>query len=301
MRESSNIPDFIVIGAMKAGTTSLYYYLNSHPDIFMALPKEPRYFSLENIFKKGDEWYLSLFKKATVNQFTGEASTCYTRWPTFSNVPDRIFKVNPQVKLIYILRNPVDRAYSHYRHLALIDNKKYASFEEAIENEREIIDASKYMMQINRFLKVFPKDQLLLVDFNEFKNAPNEVLNKIQKFIGCNAVSLVRGEGLIKNNFKSSIDKTTKKRLIKNIRLLMNLSGIKFLIDAIFSKKSKANILNKITSCYLLFSRRFIENKYKRKIEPLTNRMRDQLLVEFREDIDELELYCGKSFDRWYS
>src|SRR5690242_14831106 len=80
------LPDFVVIGGMKCGSTTLFEYLCRHPDVFMCTPKEPGYFSREKVMARGEAWYRSLFADAKPTQLCGEASTCYTRWPHFGDV-----------------------------------------------------------------------------------------------------------------------------------------------------------------------------------------------------------------------
>ena len=107
-------PDFIIIGAAKSGTTTLYQYLCRHPQIYMSTPKEPDFFSLDMNYHKGIEWYESLFDGAKPEQICGEASTTYSRWHQHPKAAERISQYLPKVKLIYIMRHPVDRAYSFY-------------------------------------------------------------------------------------------------------------------------------------------------------------------------------------------
>jgi len=105
------LPHFIIIGAMNAGTTSLYHYLKTHPDIISSSPKEPSFF-VQDRFRKGLEWYKSIFKGA--GRFAFEASANYSKRHLFPGVPKRMFKVVSEIKLIYLLRDPIERAKSHY-------------------------------------------------------------------------------------------------------------------------------------------------------------------------------------------
>lgn len=107
------IVDFLIIGVQKAGTTSLFRYLSAHPNIYMPSLKETEFFSNDNKFSKGPLWYQKeYFAKAHSSSVKGEASTHYMM---FGHVPLRIYNVVPNVKLIALLRNPIDRAYSHYQ------------------------------------------------------------------------------------------------------------------------------------------------------------------------------------------
>ena len=135
------LPDFIIIGAQKSGTTSLYDFVIKHPTIAPAAKKELHYFSVQ--YARGELWYRSNFptnlsrynfyKRTNQRLHSGEASPLYLFYPI---VPDRMKEILPGVKLIVILRNPVDRAYSHYHH-ELRKNRESLSFEKAIELEKE--------------------------------------------------------------------------------------------------------------------------------------------------------------------
>ena len=125
------LPTFIVIGAMKCGTNSLHRYLKLHPQICMSSTKEPNYFVEEKNYAEGIDWYQSLFKDST--KALGECSTNYSKRPFFQGVAQRIQAVLPDVKLIYLLRDPVERIISHYRH-NFAEGSTHQSFENCLEN-----------------------------------------------------------------------------------------------------------------------------------------------------------------------
>ncbi len=170
-------PDFFIIGAAKCGTTSLHKYLVSHPDIFMPELKEPEYYSKNELYEKNKDWYLSLFQGASSEQLVGEGSTTYSRFPHIPLVPSRIYKDNPNAKFIYVMREPVSRAYSHYRHHMRLGVT--CTFEEAIEKDDIYIDCSKYIQQINQYLEFFPIKNFLFVYYEEFKENPKIILREI--------------------------------------------------------------------------------------------------------------------------
>jgi Sulfotransferase domain len=176
------LPQFIIIGSPKAGSTTLYNYFSRHKKIFMCTPKEPNYFSHQNVYSRGLEWYKKLFTEAKSDHICGEASTTYSRWPEFGDVPDRIARVVPEAKMIYIMRNPIDRAYSHYGHH--MRRGVTMTFEEALERNPVYVNVSLYMMQIKQYLRFFKPEAfkfLLLDDLIEF---PNESLQEVQNFLG---------------------------------------------------------------------------------------------------------------------
>lgn len=150
-------PDFMIIGAAKSATSTLHGALLSAPGIFMTTPKEPAFFSNPAQRSKGIEWYRSLFEPAAGTDVRGEASTTYSRFP-FDTKPNttspwpEIAKLFPGIPLIYLVRHPVDRAFSHYRHW--LRNGNRGSFEDAIEIEPPILDCSRYRSQIEHVTSV---------------------------------------------------------------------------------------------------------------------------------------------------
>lgn len=205
-------PDFIIIGAAKAGTTSIYRYLARHPGIFMSEPKEPTYFARDERFRLGEAWYLSLFKNARPNQLCGEASTNYTNWPLYRDTVARMSELVPNAKLIYIMRHPVDRAYSHYIQLIQnirTDNPDYKfdkTFEQHIRIDESVIQSSNYMLQIKQYLERFPRDQMLFLLFDDFVKDPLQIMRQIATFLGVDPGFDFLGDGEIKENLNKDKD-----------------------------------------------------------------------------------------------
>ena len=116
-RSRPRLPSFLVIGAMKAGTTSLYHYLHAHPQVFMPSIKELDFFVAGGNWGRGLHWYQKQFAGAGPGAVAvGEASTMYTKYPSVDGVPERIAAHLPEVRLVYVVRDPIDRIRSHYRH-----------------------------------------------------------------------------------------------------------------------------------------------------------------------------------------
>ncbi len=193
---SGHLPNFLICGTMKGGTTSLYHYLKDHPEIYFPRIKEVHYFNSN--YHKGIEWYKRFFRGVTLrHKAIGEVTPAYMY---FEDVPERIHEVLPDVKLIFILRNPIKRAYSHYWH-SVRRGAEFLPFEEAIKIEKERIskgrpykgwysylDRGKYIQQIKRFLKYFSKDQMLILITEELNQNLRENIMKVFKFINveCN-------------------------------------------------------------------------------------------------------------------
>ncbi len=128
---SSGAPAFVIVGAQRGGTTSLYRYLAAHPGVLPASRKELHYFT--NRHDRGPDWYRSQFPPTPPGTITGESTPYYLFHP---HAPRRLHAFAPDVKLIVLLRNPVDRAYSHYQ-LQVRRRHETLPFEEAIAREEE--------------------------------------------------------------------------------------------------------------------------------------------------------------------
>ncbi|HEY9809286.1 MAG TPA: sulfotransferase [Halomicronema sp.] len=195
-------PDFLIIGAQKSGTTSLYNYLIQHPQILPASQKEIHYFDLN--YNQGINWYKAQFpQKISQNIITGESSPYYLFHPC---VPQRVHEHFPQIKLIILLREPVARTWSHYHHEVRLKFEKL-SFEEAIANETERLKGETeklladdnyysfnhqhysylargiYHQQIKKWQQYFPKNQILILKSEDFYNNPEKILNQTLEFL----------------------------------------------------------------------------------------------------------------------
>ena len=198
------LPDFLVIGVMKGGTTSLFQYLAKHHQINPPFRKEIKFFDLH--YKQGLNWYRAHFptkSKMKSGSITGEATPYYMFHPLAAQ---RIARDLPKVKLITILRNPVDRAYSHYNHMVRV-GREQLSFDDALEKEEERLfqedekiiaspDYSpfkhlhysykargRYAEQISKWLELFQRDQMLFLSSDELYSTPSVVYGKALDFL----------------------------------------------------------------------------------------------------------------------
>ena len=121
--------------------------------------KEIEYFCNDKNYSNGLDWYKEHFITESNTEVCGDMSTTYSRWPHTPDVPERVFKLVPEVKFIYILRHPIERTYSHYLHH--MREGVTMSFEQALQKNNIYVDCSKYMMQINHYLRFFPKENFL--------------------------------------------------------------------------------------------------------------------------------------------
>lgn len=202
------LPNFIVIGAPKSGTSSIYSYLRQHPDIFMSSPKEPHFFvyqadnkiegrgpgdanTLQRVFFTDPNRYQALFQEGADKPARGEASAMYIYYPA---TPQRIKSAIPDVKLIAILRNPVERAYSSYLHMVREERETCSSFEAALQEEEARIQDNWlplwhyktmgfYHEQLERYYNTFDASQLRVYLYEDFENAPLAIMRDIFRYL----------------------------------------------------------------------------------------------------------------------
>lgn len=183
------LPNFLVIGAMKAGTTSLHQYLRTHPSVFMPELKEPEFFSEPDRWARGIDWYSSLFEPGADRPIRGEASTGYTRFPRYPETPERIARVLPDARLVYLLRDPVERMRSHYHHSVLLGRER-RPVDEALLAGGGYLDTSRYAMQLRRYLDHFPAEQVMVAFSEDLRTDRRATLERICRFVGADPASL---------------------------------------------------------------------------------------------------------------
>jgi hypothetical protein len=177
------LPTFLIIGAMKAGTTSLYQYVRSHPDVFMPEVKELDFFVAEKNWARGIGWYAEQFAPGESKRARGEASTNYTKHPLFEGAATRIAAAIPDVKLVYLVRHPIERIRSHYLH-AISAGWERKVIDKALLEEPQYIDLSRYAFQLDQYVQHFPRDQILIIRAEELLVNRLDVLRRAFSFIG---------------------------------------------------------------------------------------------------------------------
>ncbi|MEL7085014.1 MAG: sulfotransferase domain-containing protein [Cyanobacteria bacterium J06597_1] len=192
-----NVVDFIVCGTQKGGTSALDAYLREHPDLCMANEKEVHFFDRDSYFSNGRpdySQYHACFTLERADQLVGEATPIYMYW---YDAPRRMWDYNPNLKLILILRNPIERAYSHWN-MERIRNAETLPFWDAILLERErcrsslplqhrvysYLDRGFYLQQLRRLQTYFLDSQILVVKNEDLKSNPTAILNRICDFLG---------------------------------------------------------------------------------------------------------------------
>lgn len=294
------IPDFMIVGAAKSGTTSLYQNLNSHPDVLMATPKEPLFF--EDEYERGINYYRSrYFREYSGQSRVGEARVANLFLPF---VPARIKQQLPDVKLIAILRNPVDRAYSHWW-MKVCAGLERLSFDQAIDDNlqriesgidfsgesgemlwrtriarnasarvdwRVYVDAGYYARQLKRFFLLFPMDQIKILYFDDLVRYPKQVFAEIAAFLDLDPRGLPTQ--FTRENAAFSPVSLPLLKLDRTLRLSKwipkEISG--FIKEALIRYKS---------------------------VPKMNQNSRDRLVEHFHPENEALEKLLGRSFSSW--
>jgi hypothetical protein len=181
---SAAIPTFAYVGTSKAGSTWLFNALAHHPDVYLASSKGLYYF--DQHFAEGPQWYLDHFGAAGDAVAVGEISHSYLSSP---EVPARIAALNPDMRLLVCLREPVDRAFSDY--LDLVKNGQFdGPFADALEQFPRLLGRGRYATHLQRYLDVFPRDQLHVSLFDDLRTDPQAYADEVFAFLGIRRLEL---------------------------------------------------------------------------------------------------------------
>ena len=279
-----NLPNFMCIGAAKSGTTSLYDILRQHSDIFIPTFKEPHFFDIPSVYDNGIEWYeKTYFKNVRSEKCIGDFTPTYL---FEEETPQRILNdLGSDVKFIVMLRNPVDRAYSHYLH-SVRDQHESLSFHEALRTESSRANKQDYLSflrlsyvgqglyfeMLSRYFILFPIERFLIINFeDEFINNRDYTIKKILDFLG------VKDEGIkidIKSNSASKARFQWLKKLMKKTGwwrvIIKNMIPSLKVRQIIKNRIQRANISTFTPSKLLEQERNKIFNTYfKKNIESL--------------------------------
>ncbi len=296
------MPNFLIIGNGKSGTTSLYHYLKQHPEVYMSPIKEPHFFSFEgesptSFSGPGDEEFMSrkvtdleeyrrLFAGASDEKAIGEASQTYLGNP---KAPDRIRHYIPEAKLIAILRNPVDRAYSAYLHLVR-NGQEWLDFARALREEEARIKANWndiwhykrggfYHAQLTRYYDLFDQDQIRVYLYEDLKEDPVGTMQSIFRFLG------VDDAFVPDTSVRYNVSGIPKSRALKTF--VEKPNPLKTAIKPLFTEGLR---------------RRIAENLRHRNLAippPMPEDVRKELPEAYREDILKLQDLIGRDLSGW--
>jgi hypothetical protein len=264
------LPNFLIIGAAKAGTTSLYHYLRQHPDIYMPSVKEPGYFSDP---QSPREAYESLFSAVTTEHAIGEASPQYLNSPT---APDRIASELPGVRLIVSLRNPADRAYSSYLG-RLQGGRERRGVEEAMRPGTYYFESSLYFTSLSPYFERFPRERIKVLLFDDIAADARAVLRDLYDFLE------------VDRSFDADVSArhgvaATPRWLILNEIVTKGADRVH---DLLPPRLRDTGIGGRVKRLFL------------RKPDALPASIRRRLLAEFRDDTRKTEALIGRDLSHW--
>ena len=291
----SAVVDFIGVGAPRCGTSWLSNILRAHPDVCLSDPKEIRYFNrlLPPIgaargkpnpnAEKGVDWYLAHFAHVRDGQICGEFSPNYL---CDEAAPEAIRQVFPSAKLIVNLRNPIDRAYSHYCQTKRVGQCELPTFEQAIEQQFGYLEVSLYAKQLTRYLDCFDRDQIFVTVFEELVSSPTTEIDRVYGFLGITADKGADPARQDANRALSLRSKTVKNfaRTTSQALSSVGLGGVQRSLRRLGADR----LWHKVMS--------------KREVNPpLSATLRTELESYFEVDVAELERLLDRDFSVWKS
>lgn len=270
------LPNCIGIGVPRAGTTWLYNLLDSHPDVYMSPTKEIHFF--DHHYSKGEEWYRRFFRGAGSEvSVVGEYTPHYLYHP---EVPERIAAMPSIKKLIVMLRNPVDRAFSHYVWRMRLDNYK-GSFEAFLEDYPHALEWGHYSTNLERFFEWFHRDQVLILIHERAFGNVDKTIDRIARFLEISYSKFPEGAGKGRVN-------TAKVPKYLTTRHLVSHAG-NFL--------RRANLGRLVNAGARLGVKRILDRPQPRP--EMSEKTRVELTSYFRHEISELQALLETSLDDW--
>ncbi|MEL7349307.1 MAG: sulfotransferase, partial [Pseudomonadota bacterium] len=179
----SALPHFVIVGAMKCGTTTLFEQLEAQPGLHLSDPKEPEFFSDDAIFARGPDWYRGLFDGAPAGALCGEASTGYTKRPTYPLAAERLAAAAPGARIIYITRDPFQRLISHVVHEWTM-RRMSANVPAEVARHPELIDYGRYAMQIAPYVELFGRERVHVTSLEAMQADPQGTMARLGAFLG---------------------------------------------------------------------------------------------------------------------
>lgn len=275
------LPNLLIIGAMKSGTTSLHRYLSTHPEIFMSRLKELDFFAEELNWTKGRGWYEAQFEEAGGARIRGESSTSYTKYPQYQGVPARAAALVPDAQLVYIVRDPIQRMKSHYFH-ELSKGRERDPFHSALLTNPKYIQVSMYANQIEQYLDHFSREQLLVITAEDLRDRREHTLRLVCNFL---RVDETWSAPVTQRTFNTTQDRVAMRRVEVLARRLPGWSSVMQRLPL----GLKRNVRRFTT-------RPIAAEAAAARIDPsLEAELRDRL----RDDVARLRTFMDPAFDGW--
>jgi hypothetical protein len=265
---------------MKAGTTSLWRYLESHPDIFVARDKEPNFFTTNGNWHLGLDWYESLFAGVAGERAIGEASTAYSKHPKFSGAAERIAKHLPNARLIYVMRHPLERMVSHYNHMASKGMER-RPIDDALLEDPHYLQVSRYAAQMEQYLRFFPREQLHLVTTESLRDDRVAAIQAVYRFLG---VDHQWQDPIFEVAYHRTAAKRSPRPLIQKMRR----------VPAYYSVTSRIPTRLRVA----LYEKTSLA-RTRIKEAAASPKTLEELEARVRDDVVELRTYMPPDFDGW--
>ena len=283
-KKTDTLPNFIIIGGLKCGTTSIHHYLGLHPDIHMSKPKELNFFAAEQNWDLGFEWYKGRFDSTV--KINGESSPHYTNRPRFNGVAERIHEYCPDARLVYMVRDPIKRILSHWVHATGAGYETREFVETLSKPDTSYIHRSMYWMQLQPYLELFDPGQIEVITQEELGSNRDGTMKKAFTFLGVD--ENFTSEQWDREWEKSSAKHDGKYQIMEN---LVKLPGFRSL-DRNFDRLPES-------------MRWMVEKVVHNPDKPPAPKpaIPDDLMAtlkgRFREDVAGLEGFVGHKFEGW--
>ncbi|MBY6069103.1 sulfotransferase domain-containing protein [Leisingera aquaemixtae] len=281
VRGGKRAPTFLGVGPPKCATTWLDSVLRKHPDVF--LPKDQKeVFFFDKFYDRGEQWYEDLFTGTEQYHAAGEISTSYI---LKSETLQRIHSYNPDLKIIIIFRNPVDRMISNYR-MFVENGRTVLPFEEAIYDQEVILEYSRYAQLLSQVLEYFPPDQVLVGIYEEIFESPEHMKEFLQSLLGF--------MGVDSTNYDTYIE-------TKRVRTTQGAPRSLWLVKKAKYVRSRLNRMDMEWLVRILRKVGIKRELFLKQAPPpaISTEFRAKLLVDFEADIRAVETFLSRPVPRW--
>lgn len=273
---------------MKGGTTSLYHYLRAHPQIYMPPFKAPEFFAGEPRGRRDIDWYRRQFAGAEPGVVAiGEASNVYTKYPRYPGVPQRIAEHVAHVRLIYAVRDPIERIRSHYQ-TRVAEGTERDPFDVAVLGNPIYLDYSRYSLQIEQYMNFFPREQLLVITSENLRSARTSTVRSVYEFLGVDA-AFVPEE--LDRDFYLTHERASRSPLPVSIK-----KGLKkHFPETKRFKELESNVVRGLNR----LRRRSEHGPAPAKSFVIPDKTRAELVALLENDVRHLRSFLGSDFDGW--